>query len=118
LEGTAVGARVIKSFYRVTKTYPPTDVDYQTRFDREGPAPANLSPEVKESWDAYSAFDTPQGAIAMARRFKRLGRYICQYDIAEDGGIKWEQTIAPGHYDLRGHSEILKQCLVGCVEEL
>lgn len=113
-----MGVRVIKSFYRVTKTDPPTAVDYQTRFDREGPAPANLSPEVKESWDAYSAFDTSEGAIAMARRFKRLGRYICQYDIPEDRGIKWEQTIAPGHYDLRGHSEILKQCLVGCVEEL
>lgn len=110
--------RVVKSFYRVTKSYPPTDIDYQTRFDREGPAPDDVSAQVKESWDAYSAFDTPEGAIAMARRFKRLGRYICQYDVPEGGGITWEQTIAPGHYDLRGDSDFLKRCLVGCVEEL
>jgi hypothetical protein len=86
--------------------------------DREGPAPDDVSAEVRESWDAYPAFDTAEGTIAMARRFKRLGRYICQYDIPEDGTITWEQTIAPGLYDLRGDSEKLMQCLVGCVEEL
>lgn len=111
-------AHVVKSFYRITKANPPTDDDYQTRFDREGSAPDDLPEAVRESWDAYSAFDTPEGAKAMARRFKRLGRYISRYDVPEDGGITWEQTIEPGHYDLRGSKEILKQYLVGCVEEL
>ena len=38
MAGAEVEGRVVKSFYRVTKSYPPTDIDYQTRFDREGPA--------------------------------------------------------------------------------
>lgn len=70
--------RAVKSFYRVTKSYPPTDADYQTRFDREGPAPSDLPPEIRESWDAYSAFDTPEGAIAtvyLPVRYPRLRGY-------------------------------------------
>jgi hypothetical protein len=81
----AVEVSVMKSFYRITKFNPPTDADYQTRFDREGPAPENLPPQVRESWDALSAFDTSDGAIATARRFKRLGRYICRYEIPNAG---------------------------------
>ena len=106
------------SFYRVTKTDPPTEDDYLTRLERDGPPPDHLPPEVRESWDAYSAFDTAEGAIKMARRFKRLGRHICRYDIPEDAGITWQQTIEPGHYDLRGDKEVLKRCWVECVVTL
>lgn len=92
--------RVAKTFYRIAKTYPPTDIDYQTRFDGQGPAPDNLPAQVRESWDAFSAFDTPEGAITTVRRFKRLGRCICQYDIPEAGDIIWKQTFSPGQYSL------------------
>lgn len=110
--------RIVKSFYRVTKSFPPTEEDYQTRLERDGPPPDHLPPEVKKSWDAYSAFDTPEGAIAMARRFKRLGRHISRYDVPEGAGLTWKQTIEPGHYDLRGDKEALRRCLVGCVATL
>lgn len=110
--------RPVKSFYRVTKTDPPTDDDYLTPLERFGPPPDDADPERRESWDAFSAFDTPEGAIRTARRFRRLGRHIFRYDIPEGIGITWEQTIEPGHFDLRGDKEVLKRCLVGCVATL
>jgi hypothetical protein len=113
-----VEADPVKSFYRVTKSNPPSDADYVTRLEREGPPPAHLPDEVKESWDAFSAFDSADGALAKARRFKRLGRYIMRYDIPAEGGIAWKQTIEPGHYDLRGDKETLKRYWVGCVDEV
>lgn len=111
-------APAMKSFYRVTKTNPPTDDDYLTRLERDGEPPDHLPDDQKKSWDAFSAFDTLEGAMAKARRFKRLGRYIAQYDIPEGSGIAWEQTIEPGHYDLRGDKEELKHYWKGCVAEV
>jgi hypothetical protein len=113
-----VEAPAIKSFYRVAKTNLPTDDDYMTPLECFGPPPDDLDPEQKKSWDAYSAFDTPEGAIKTARRFRRLGKYIFRYDIPEGAGLTSEQSIEPGHYDLRGDKEILKQCLVACVATL
>lgn len=111
-------AGTVSSFYRVTKTDPPTDDDYLTPLERFGPPPDDTDPAKKESWDAFSAFDTAEGAIRTARRFKRLGRHIFRYDIPEGAGITWKQTIEPGHFDLRGDKEALKGCLVGCVATL
>ena len=54
----------------------------------------------------------------MARRFKRLGRYISRYDVPEGIELTWRQTIEPGHYDLRGDKEALRRCLIECVDTL
>jgi hypothetical protein len=65
--------RTVYTFYRVTKTNPPTDRDYVTRFERLGEPPEDLPEEVRESWYAYSAFDSEDGAREQARQVRGLG---------------------------------------------
>lgn len=47
----------------------------------------------------------------MARQLPALGKFIARYDVPADAGVVWEQTVAPGHYDIRGDKEIIKRCL-------
>lgn len=39
----------LHTFYRVTKSKPPTDKDYVTRFERLGEPPEELSNELRRS---------------------------------------------------------------------
>jgi len=97
-----LGERRVRSFYRVAKSFPPTDQDDRTQRDFRGEPGAHLTEEELWRWDAYSAFDTEQGARRQARRIKRLESYIVRYDIPEGSGIAWRKTFGPGHYDLKG----------------
>jgi hypothetical protein len=110
--------RPVRSFYRVAKSYPPTDEDYVTRQERDGDPPGHLSEEVRRSWDGLSAYDTVEGARRQARRFPRLGRFIVRYDIPEGSAVTWEQSLGPGHYDLRGDKDELKRCLTPFVADV
>jgi hypothetical protein len=71
-----VEGRRVRSFYRLAKSYPPTDADYHTQRDFRGPPPLDSSEEELWSWDAYSAYDTEDGARRQGRRIPRLGWYI------------------------------------------
>ena len=100
------------SFYRVAMTYPPTDDEYLTMQETRGDPRPDLPEEVKRSWDALSAWDSEAGARAIAiKRRGRFGALIVRYDFPDDAGIQWEKTLGPGHYDLRGDREKLKQYL-------
>jgi hypothetical protein len=117
--GNTVGeASGIRSFYRVAKSYPPTEDDYRTRKDRQGDPPAHVPEAVRRSWDALSAFDSEEGARRQARRFPRLGRFIVRYDIPPGAGVSFEQTLGPGHYDLRGDKFELHRYLADFVVEV
>jgi hypothetical protein len=110
--------RRVRSFYRVAKNYPPMDQDYVTRQERDGDPPAHLSREIRRSWDALSAYDSEEGARRQAQRFPKLGRFIVRYDVPEGAGVTWEQTLGPGHYDLRGDKDELKRYLAPFVAEV
>ncbi len=107
--------RTVLTFYRVTKSHPPSDRDYVTRYERLGEPPADLPEEVRASWCAFSAFDTEEGAREQAKQVRGLGKYIVRYDIPEGAGIRCQQTLGPGHYDLWGDTEELKRYLTGFV---
>lgn len=107
--------RPVKTFYRAIKTIPPTDKDYVLLFERKGHPSPDLPEEVRNSYYAFSAYDNITGLQEQARRIRGMGRHIYRYDIPEGAGIVWKQTIAPGHYDLWGDKETLKQYLVGYV---
>lgn len=105
-------------FYRVTKDNPPTDRDYVTRFERLGEPPADLPREVRESWSAHSAYDTIAGAREQALQVRGIGKYIFRYDIPVGTGLRWKQTLGPGHFDIWGDKEELKRCLTGYVADV
>jgi hypothetical protein len=107
-----VTERPVKTFYRATKRYPPTDKDYLTRQERQGNPPPNVPQEVRDSWDALSFYDTFEGIERQIRLVPAIGRHIVRYDIPEGSGITWNETQPPGHFDIRGDKELLKQCLV------
>ena len=103
--------RHVRSFYRVAKTYPSTDVDYRTQRDFRGDPPSGLTDEQLWSWDAYSAFGSEAGARRQGRRYPRLGTHIVRYDIPAASGIEWRKTFGPGHYDLKGDKAALHRYL-------
>ncbi|MGH2532899.1 MAG: hypothetical protein ACRDJW_11430 [Thermomicrobiales bacterium] len=82
-----------------------------SRQERQGDPPADATEEERRSWDALSFFDTEEGARQMALQIPALGKFIARYDFPADAGVVWEQTIAPGHFDIRGDQEIIKRCL-------
>jgi hypothetical protein len=108
----------VRAFYRAIRSNPPTDRDYVTPHERRGDPPPHLSAEEQRSWDALSFYDTKEGVRRQARLVPAIGRFIARYDIPIDAGITWEQTIAPGHYDVRGDKETLKRCLTDDIEPL
>ncbi len=106
------------TLYRVVKTSPPTEADYETHQDRLGKVPSKHPEHVKRSWDALSSFDSLDGALRLARAVPKLGDYIAQFDIPEGIGVTWEQSGEEGHYDLRGDKAALRSCFVGIVAEV
>ena len=103
--------RRVRSFFRVAKSYPPTDADYRTQRDLRGDPPPDLTEEELWSWDAFSAFDTEADARRRGRRFRRLGTHVVRYDIPAGSGIEWSKTFAPGHFDLKGDQTELHRYL-------
>lgn len=108
----------VRSFYRVAKRYPPDDRSYETSQEKRGDPPSEYPEEVKRSWDALSSWDSEEGARQAAVAAPRIGKVIVRYDIPEESGITWEQSMHPGHYDLRGDKEELKRYLTDVVAEV
>ncbi len=100
-----------RSFYRVAKKYPPDDTEYLTPQELGRKQRPGLTEEQKRSCDAMSSWDSEAGARRIGQMFPKSGTLIVRYDIPEGSGIQWEQTIEPGHYDLRGDKEELKRYL-------
>lgn len=99
------------SFFRVAKECPPNDAAYLTPQDQGRKQPPGLTDEQKRSWDALSAWDSEEGARKIGRQYPKTGTLIVRYDIPDGVGVRWEQTIEPGHYDLRGDKEEMKRYL-------
>ena len=101
----------MRSFFRVAKYVPPIAEDYRTQRDFRGEPDPNLTEEEQWSWDAYSAFDTEEGARRQGRRIRRLGTHIVRYDIPDGSGIEVRQTFRVGHFDRRGDTDELHRYL-------
>ena len=83
--------RIVKSFYRVAKTFPPGDEEYLTAQQRRGDPGENVPEHIRASWDAVSAYDTEDGARRKARAARKsrrpLGDLIVRFDIPEGAKI-------------------------------
>lgn len=108
-----------RTLYRAVRTNPPTDRDYVTLQERKGNPPADLPDEQRRSWDALSFYDTADGVRRMAAEIRGPWKFVARYEIPLDvTDLSWEESIEPGHYDVRGNTETLKRCLSNEIEPI
>lgn len=112
LDDKAVNVHLAIRLYRVAKMFPPGDREYLSPQQLGRKPRPDLSEEVRRSWDAISCWDSEEGARKIGLQFPNAGSLIVRYDIpVESQNLQWEQTIEPGHYDLRGDMDELKRYL-------
>lgn len=99
------------TLYRVAKNWSPSDAEYLSPQEQGRKPRKDATAEELRSQDALSFWDTEEGARRIGLRYPKSGTLIVRYDIPEGSGIRYEPTIALGHYDLRGDKEELKTYL-------
>jgi hypothetical protein len=104
-----------KRLYRAAERFPPADREYRPPAVRGRQLPPDASEETRRSWDALSAWDTLEAAMAVARK-SVSARYVVWFDIPDGCGVTCEPSGAPGHFDIRGDLQALKQYVAGKVE--
>jgi hypothetical protein len=82
--------------YHIIKERNPNEADFLSAEKRGIPQPAD--PALIRYWEGISFEDTLEGARRKARRFRRLGTYIAEVAVAAIPSVKYEQSLAPGHY--------------------
>lgn len=96
--------------YRAVGKYPPKDSEYLTPAEQGRALPEDATEEQRRSFEALSAWSTVDGARKAARR-RRSARCIAAYDIPDNCGVTYEESLESGHYDIRGDYEELKTYL-------
>ena len=106
---------VFRTFYRITRTDPPTRADFLSnaakgRVLRD----ANPSEEARRCWAGVSVSETLEQAGALARALPRLGSYIVRLDIPDDAPLRSERTFMrnTGHHTLWGDPDTFLACVV------
>jgi hypothetical protein len=92
----------VPTFYRILKTNPPTEADFLS-YAALGRPLRRDTPELRRSWEGVSTYDTLDAARAIVANAPRIGRFIAELEIGEDGPVAFEQSGAdPSHFDLFG----------------
>jgi hypothetical protein len=100
-------ADVVRSFYRIVKTDPPTVADF-TSNSALGRVPKYPDPRVVSLWSGLSVFDQDAQARQKALATPYLGQYIAELQVREDDPLRYERTLrTPGHYTLWGSSDVI-----------
>ncbi len=102
----------VHTFYRVTKRVPPDDDFYLTPQETYGDPFPGLSIEDQQAWDAWSFYNSEDGARRCAKQNTHLGGKIVRFEIPEGVGITWDPPDDEGHQNVRGDKEVLKRYLV------
>ena len=102
--------------YRIVKSNPHTRADFLSNAAK-GRQPRNPTPEVLRRWDGLSAFTSFEAALANARIFPRLGRFIVELDIPMDGSIAVEPHPGPDeeHVTIWGDPDLLTEMVTNIV---
>lgn len=98
-----------RTFYRIVKSGSPTRDDFLS-LAAQGRVPSeDLTDDQRRQWEGISVFATRQQALQQADRFPRLGRFIVELHIGENGPIHFQRTnpSRPGHHTLWGPPEEL-----------
>jgi hypothetical protein len=90
------------TFYRIVQTDPPTEADFLS-YRAQGRRLVRDTPELRRSWEGVSVYDSFGRARSVALRYPRIGTFIAELEIAEDGPVRYAQTLSdPRHFDLWG----------------
>ena len=91
--------------YRVVYTTPPTIADFRSHEARGRPVPPGASEGSRRLWSGISVYDTEDRARQTALDYPRLGTFIAEIDIPDEGSIHVERTTnSLGHYTLWGEA--------------
>ena len=93
------------TFYRIVRTDPPTEADFLS-YEALGRQLRRETPELRRSWSGVSVYTSERAAREIAARLPRLGAFIAELEVVEDGPVTYEQNGADlEHYDLYGSAE-------------
>ena len=98
-------------FFRVTRSNPPTALDFTSNFTI-GRGLANPTPERVHLWRGISVFDSEELARKKARTVPQIGGYIVRLEVGDNSGIVSMPTFGKGHYTLWGAVEHIARCWV------
>jgi hypothetical protein len=113
----SAGGQTVRSFFRSVKRNPTSREEFLSNAAK-GKKPRNPTPEVVRRWDGISAFTTFDAALANARIWPRLGRFIAELHIADSSPITFAPHPPPGeeHVTLWGDPDVLFGTVVDIVQ--
>lgn len=100
---------VVRTFYRIVKTNPPTADDFMPRPLRQN---VGLNPRLRELASGISLWTTQAQAQRAAREVPKLGRYIARLEFVDSDWPRIEKTLDRGHFTVWGDSALLHASVV------
>ena len=107
---------MIRTFFRIVESDPPTTDDFLSLEQRGIPTDRTLSAEERYMRTGISVFATLTQAEVKARTFPHLGQFIAIMEIDDEGPFALARTgKGRGHHTLWGESVDLMNCVVRIV---
>jgi hypothetical protein len=104
------------TFYRITKTSPPTATDFMSNLQKCLPP---RGPELRDpgEWAGISMYETIEQAAATTERYRyAIGQFVTRVDVPDGAPAVVrafvKQTGGPGHYTLWACAERFLQLVV------
>jgi hypothetical protein len=95
-----------RTFWRIVRTNPPTEIDFLSS-EAQGKPARNNDPETQRLWSGISVYATRLQAQRTAQAYPFLGSYLAGLRIADDPGIRVEKTRGRGHHTLWADAGLL-----------
>ncbi len=98
-----------RTFYRIVQNNPPTREDFIPHPPRSMPR----NPEKARLFSGLSFYDDFEFALRTAKEHPRLGAYIAEVVVQDDGLIQYERTTqSEGHCTLWGNPTDFLRCVI------
>jgi len=98
-------------FYRVTRRVPPEADFYKLAIDKYPVKPDDVTDEDYATWDAWSFYDSEEGARRIGTARTNLGNRIVRFKIPAGAGLTWDESDDDGHQNVRGDRDVLERYL-------
>ena len=103
------------TFFRIVEANPPTLTDFLSHLAR-GRLPHYRTARALRLWDGLSVYRSRDAALAHAGRSPRLGSFIAEMRVPDDGSIQYELDNGPhGHCTIWGDAATLCSYVVSVI---
>jgi hypothetical protein len=100
------------TFYRIVETDPPTVRDFLSQKARGRPLRFRTARALR-LWEGVSVYRSRYGAAALAGRSPRLGAFVAEIRVTDDGSFRYELDNGPrGHCTIWGDAASLLALVV------